>query len=266
MSTKVEVRPLDKEKWHGKKGKESFSQPHTTQALADTETMQYAVVISQEDEDFFLKKKIKYDLSLHFDPESPHPFWDSGSAKVKLENRTMFFNKAVPLERIKVCIMKGNRFIANSKKEADEGFWPDATHYIHDESEEAELKASKVTLKNTAVIEVSKLSRERKISVVKVLTGGNLKSSTENFITVEMDKLISKDPELLLRTINRGKKEISVLALVYEAVDKGVLRKDGHKIKHLDSVLGMDEEEVAEYLGKDENQDFYLILKEKTQK
>lgn len=266
MTSRVEVRPLDREKWHRKTGKESFMQPQTIEALADVEKMEYAVDFSDQDRKFFKDKKVRYDLSLHYDPEVPHPFWGTKTARVKLENKTMFFNKALPLDRVKIGIMKGSRYVANSKKEWNEGLYPDATHFIHDESEEAEAKASKVELSDTAIIECSKLAPERKIQLIKVLTGGNMKNQSPDFITVKIRELIDKNPALVLKTINRNKKEIATLALVYEAIDKGILRKDGHNIKYLDSVLGMDEEEVVKYFMDDKNQEFYLLIKEKTTK
>jgi len=56
---------------------------------------------------------------------------------------------------------------------------------------------------------------------------------------------------------------VASLALVYEALDRDVLRQVGHKIQFNGSTLGTDEKEVAEYLRKDENQEFMLLIKNK---
>lgn len=264
MATKLlEVRPIESKKWHGKIGKESFARPKKIQALADAKTMQYAVSFTEEDLKFLEEKKVSYDLSLNFDSEKPHPFWDSGMAAIKLENHTMFFDKNVPLERIKIAILRGSRFVANSMAEYEEGLYPDATHVIHDEVEQAEIKASKVEQKNRAVIIASKLPRERKIQIILAMGGRNMKNQSDDFIIVELDELISKDPEKFIRVAERDKKSLADFALVIEALQKNVLRKEGHKILYMDSVLGSDEDAVAEYLGKDENQDLKMIIIQK---
>jgi hypothetical protein len=56
------------------------------------------------------------------------------------------------------------------------------------------------------------------------------------------------------------KKQVASHALVLEALQKSVLRKEGQRIFHMDSPLGIDEIEVAEYLSKDENQDIKLLI------
>lgn len=261
--SKVEIRPIERKKWHNKRGKESFTQPHTIQALVDAERRVYSVSLGpkrlKELEDI-----TRYDLSLIYNTQTPHPFWDSNEGKIKLENRTMFIDPSIPLNEIKLGILKASRFVANTYQEYEEGLYPDATHYIHDEREDAELKASKIELKSQAIIKASKLSSDRKVDIIKVLTGGTLKNQSANFLTVEINKLIEADASLFLKTLEKSSKETSTLALVYDALDKGVLRKDGHNIKYLDSVLGTSEEEVAEYFMDDKNQEFTLLIKDKS--
>jgi hypothetical protein len=56
------------------------------------------------------------------------------------------------------------------------------------------------------------------------------------------------------------KKQIANHALVLEALQKSVLRKEGQRIFHMDSALGIDEIEVAEYLSSPDNQDIKLLI------
>lgn len=261
--SKIEVRPIDRERWHGKKGKESFSQPHTVQALVDAETLEYAVDISKEDKKFFDEKKVRYDLSTHFDPEEPHEFWDSSTPRVKLANRTMFFNKKVVIDRIKICVMKASKYVANTIEDYEQGLFPEATHYIHDETALMANKASKVAQEDEAIIAASKLPKQRKIEILKVLAGGHLKEQSDNYLTVFTKKQIKKDPELFLKMISEDKVRVSALATVHEALDKNVLRKNGHKIIFNGSNIGTDVESVAQYLMKDENQELMLLIKNK---
>jgi len=59
------------------------------------------------------------------------------------------------------------------------------------------------------------------------------------------------------------KKQVAAHALVLEALQKHILRREGQRIFHMDSALGIDEIEVAEYLAKEENQDIRLLILQK---
>ena len=258
-SVKVEVRPIEHKRWHNKTGQESFTRPKKIQALVDGNTMKYATGLTNEDIKKLVKEGISHDLSDHYNGE-PHPFWDSNMAVIKLENNTMFFDLANSIEFIKVKIMKASKYVANSMAEYEAGVWPEATHVIYDEAEQASVLASKVEEKNTAIIEASKLSLERKVQLILVLGGKNMKNQSADFVAVELDKIIQKDPREFLRYLNLDKKQLASHALVLEALQKSVLRKEGQRIFHMDSPLGIDEIEVAEYLSKEENQDIKMMI------
>lgn len=262
-SIKVEVRPIEHKKWHDKTGQESFTRPKKIQALLDSNTMKYATGLTEEDIKALRKKGVNYDLSDNYDSENLHPFWDSSMAVIKLENNTMFFDLDNDLEFIKVKVMKASKFVANSMAEYENGTWPDATHVIFDEAEQAQVLASKVETRNTAIIEASKLSPDRKVELILVMGGRNMKNQSADFVAVELDKVLNKNPEEFLRNLKMDKKQIAAHALVLEALQKGVLRKEGQRIFHMDSPLGIDEIEVAEYLAKEENQDIRLLVLQK---
>jgi hypothetical protein len=259
----VEVRPLEKKSWHGKKGAESFTRPKKIQALVDGEKMQYATGLTEKDIKWLKEEKgIEYDLSPHFHVDRPHPFWDSKMAEIKLENNTMFFNTDNAIEYIKVKVMKASKFVANSMREYDEGLYPEATHVIFDEAEEADIKASKVAIFNKAIIEANKLSKDKKVQIVMILKGKNLKGQSDNFLTVALDEVIKENPEEVLRQIGLDSAEVAVHALVLEALQKNVLRKEGHKIFYFDSLLGSDIIDVIEYLQDEVNQSLKLKIME----
>lgn len=262
-SIKVEVRPIEHKKWHDKTGQESFTRPKKIQALLDSNTMKYATGLTEEDIKALRKKGVNYDLSDNYDSENLHPFWDSSMAVIKLENNTMFFDLDNDLEFIKVKVMKASKFVANSMAEYENGTWPDATHVIFDEAEQAQVLASKVETRNTAIIEASKLSPDRKVELILVMGGRNMKNQSADFVAVELDKVLNKNPEEFLRNLKMDKKQIAAHALVLEALQKGILRKEGQRIFHMDSPLGIDEIEVAEYLAKEENQDIRLLVLQK---
>lgn len=259
-SVKVEVRPIESKRWHNKTGQESFTRPKKIQALVDGSTMKYATGLSDQDKKDLVKKGVSYDLTDNYNSETPHPFWDSGMAIIKLENNTMFFDTANALDFIKIRVMKASKYVANSMAEYDLGAWPEATHVIFDEAEQAQVLASKVETKNRAIIEASQLSLDRKVQLILVLGGKNMKNQSADFVAVELDKIITKDAAEFLRYLNMDKKQTASHALVLEALQKSVLRREGQRIFHMDSPLGIDEIEVAEYLAKEENQDIKLLI------
>ena len=93
-----------------------------------------------------------------------------------------------------------------------------------------------------------------------IIDGKNLKGQSSSFVEVALDRIITKDADSFLRHLNMDKKEVTNYALVLECLQKSILRKEGHKIMHMDSLLGIDELEVAKYLSEDENQDLKLVL------
>ena len=86
-SVKVEIRPIESKRWHNKTGQESFTRPKKIQALVDGSTMKYATGLSDADIKELAKKGVNYDLSPHYNSETPHPFWDSGMAIIKFINK-----------------------------------------------------------------------------------------------------------------------------------------------------------------------------------
>lgn len=262
----IQVRPIEVKKWHGKTGNESFTRTKIIQALVDPETMAYATGLSKEEQTKY-GELLKVDLSSQFNLETPHPFWDSKMGEIKLENRTQFFNTNNPLDYVKVKVMKASKYVANSMKDYEEGLFPEATHVIFDESEEVDIKAANVEIKKKAIIQTAKLSKDKKIELVMILSADsdylkmkNLKGKSDNFIEVELDKLIESKASDVLRYLGMDKEYVTLYALSLEALQKSVLTKEGHKIKYHESIIAQDLEGVIDYLGKPENQEFKLRI------
>lgn len=270
---KIEVRPIKKKQWHGKVGKESFTRTKKLQALVDGRTRQYATGLDNSKKNYIHPKTkepctemeyyevvLKVDLSPQYIEGEAHPFWDSSASLIRLENNTMFFDTELPLDYIKIKVMKESKYIANSIKDYEEGLYPEATHVITDEAEEVEVKATKVAIKKKAIIESAKLSKDKKIQILLILTGKNLKGKSDDFIEVELDKLIERKAKDVLRYISMESEDIAAHSMILEALQKNVLRKKGHKILYHDSVIGGDIYDVIDYFKKDENQDLKIRI------
>ncbi len=145
----VEIRPVDKVKWHGKKGHENFTQPVLIECLFDPITGNYATGLNDDDRKR-LEKKTGYDLSDAYGT-TPHPFWNSPTARIKLPAMTSIFDTSRAIDEIKVHVLKASKFVANSMREYEEGLFPEATHIIYDEAEEVKVKATKIQRKRKAM-------------------------------------------------------------------------------------------------------------------
>lgn len=261
----VEIRPIEVKKWHEKGKEESFTRPKKIQALVDSVTMKYATGLTPDE----IKElttgagAVNYDLTDHFNMRVPHPFWDGPMGVIKLENNTMFFDISQPLKFIHYKVMKASKYVANSPSEYEEGLWPEATHVIWDESEQVEIKASKIELKNKAIIELSKVDSQRKKELILILRGKNVMSNSDAFLVPILEEIATNSAKELLEVMVMDKKELKTRALVLASLDRGIFRKDGHRIFYMDSPLGEDESAVVKYLMEDVNQDFRMTIIDK---
>ena len=273
---RVIVKPLPLEKWHQKSAKESFTVDKSIQAQPDRTNFEYKVDLTEKEWEKIYNAKLGFDIvdkdengkiitNLNFDPETPHKFFSTNRGRVKLPNKSTIFNKNVPVHLLKIGILRGSPYVANSLAEWEEGNYDLATHYIEDKAKEIETSLSKVEAKNEAVLKASKATKEQKVNVLKCLIPGFKKpnENTDGFITMAIDEELNRDPSNFLRWLNKDKKEVAMEAMVNDAIDQGVLKKEGHKIKYFDTLLGNSTQEVVDYMMDDENQTFMLQIKDK---
>lgn len=259
----VEVRPVEKQRWHGKQGKESFTRPVTIEALISLQTGQYSTGQSEKDRER-LEKATGQNLSPDHVVGKPHDFWNSPAALIKLEHKTNVFNTDKPYEEIKVMILKASDLVANSQREFEQGLFPDALFVIYDEREETELKASKAAVKRKVVIEGAKLTKTRKSEIVQILMGVSVKGQSEDYIDLKLDEAIAeKGADAVLILIRRDKARISLHALVLEAIQKNVLRKEGTSVYYMDDQIGFDVESAVDYFADKNNQALKAQILEK---
>lgn len=252
--TLIEVRPIEKERWHGLKGKDAITRPVVIEALLSATTGKLATGLTEEDRER-LEKATGYNLSPDYNHNKPHSFWSSPAAFVKLEHRTNVFDITNPMDEIKVKIMKASDLVANSQKEYDEGKYPMAQFVIFDEREEVEIKASKAAIKRKVVIEADKLPASRKAEIIQIVLGLPVRNQSNDFIDLKLDEAIDKvGPDRILDLIKRDKARTSVHATVLEAIHKNVLRKEGTSVYYMDDQLGFDIEAAVDYLQDTKNQ------------
>lgn len=258
----VTVAPIPQSKWHGKKGKESFSRPKDIEVLYDEQTGRYATGLTPEEQQKY-EELMKVDLSDTFKPDEPHPYFGSKAGTIRLPNHTVIFDTNKPAEYVKVKNMKASKFVANSMKEYNENKWPDATHVMLDETEEVEIKASKVRARNEATLLASKMTKEDKEGMVQIIEKKSVRGRTEDFVDVEIDAILQEKPEQFLAVAKMGKEDVRIRATVLEAIYRNVLTKEGTGVYYMGELIGLDVESAISWFKDPQNQKLKIAIIEK---
>lgn len=223
----IEVRPVvvADEPW-APSGKDDFKRPVVVSALV--KDGQYQVDLS-EDELKQIAEQTGYDLSLRYNPESSHPFWDTKLGQVRLENRTMYFDKSKPLERLRIAVLKKHPICAASRRAFEKGLFPEAEFMITNEEESLDTKAAKVKAKREAVIMAAEMSPAQLQWIIAILRGKTTRNMQANALTIAVDELIEESPEKFLATAKMDADDLKTQAIVKEAIFAGVItrRKNG---------------------------------------
>ena len=258
----VEVRPIETKRWHGKTGQQSFSQPTVIEALFDMNTGQYATGLSEE-EKTVLEKNTGYDLSPEFDPEKPHPFWSTNTARVKLGNKTTIFDTSKSLDTIKVRLLKASRFVANSMREYEEGLYPEAVFVIYDENEEVQKKATKIQQRNKARKLASKMSIDERINIIQILDGKSLRKQSPDFIDVAVEDLVLNGTEEFIKWAEMDKGYTYVRASILEGIHRNILTKEGNAVYYMGDRIGDTIDDACTYFIDPNNQRLKASILEK---
>lgn len=250
---RIEVKPIETKKWHGKKGKEAFFEPKVSQVLYDPITGKYRTGLTKEEAEKW-GKELGIDLSDNFNPEEEHPFWSSKRAQIKLENKTMVFNTTNTLDAVKVKTLKVCHLVANSIKELEEGRWPDATHVIYDESDEVEVKANSMQKTKKAIQLLSKLTADQQVGIIMILEGKNLKGRSANFLDAAMGKIIEEKVDEFIRYAEMDSKEVYAISTVHEALHNNILTKDLGAVYYMSEKIGLSFDDAVKWFMDPNNQ------------
>ena len=259
---KVEIKPLEIKKWHGKKDKESFAQAKTIEVLYNPDTGKYDTGLTEKEAEE-LGKKLGLNLNDVYIPEQAHEYWGSKAAKISLPNQTMFLETSKPLEEIKYKNLKASKFVANSLREWEEGLWPDATHVIYSEEEEMADKASKIQKKQKCYSVLSKLSKDEKVNLILIILEESVRGRSDNFVDMRMDEVISEFPDDFLKWAEMDIAELNIRGSILEGLARGILTKEGQSIYYMSERLGFDMEETIGWFSDQNNQKTKVAILEK---
>lgn len=263
--SKVTVKPLPLNKWHGKKDKDSFTRPKVIEVLYNRETGRYATGLTEQEAESF-SKQMGVDLSDIFHPSQPHPYWSTKAASIKLENATMIFDTNKPAEAVKVKNMYASPYVANSMKEWEQGMWPEATHVIFDEDQEMEAKADRTALRKSCYAKLELMPLESQQDVIQIMANRSVRGKSQKYVEGEIGDLIEERPEEFLRVVELGKVEVSVRAKVLELIDKGILHKEAGAVYYMGDMIAADYEDAVRWFTNPENAKTKTVILEKLNK
>lgn len=264
---KVEIRPIKKQRWHGKEGKEHIQANKTIRALVSSKTGKYQINLSEEEKSN-LEDRLGVDLENTY-KNRPHPFYDAKEGSVTLEPMPVFLhvdlNNGRASDFIKYKIIESSPFVANSMREYEEGKYPEATHVIYNKQLEVEAKAQEIKRKTDLIVKLSKTAKARKVEILTILSDSKemiSANNTDELISVEIDKLIESKPEELEELLKRSKDQIAAESLVKKALYKNIFRVSGHRYYYGETVIGESEEDTVRYMLDPMQNDFFAMIRE----
>lgn len=250
----VEVKPIEYQRWHGKKSEESFHKPFLLRALVDRNTSTYATGLTASQE-ARLSQVLRADLSNSFNPDVPHPFWDLNIlGAVKLENKTNIFDTSKPHDEIKVAIMKASKFVANSVQEYEEGHYPYAKFVIYDKTDELAKKEKAYVVRKNLIKRLDAMVRVKKEEMLRILMGNSYSEQSNDYIDMKvMECLDTFSLEEVQEILDRDERYNFVHALLLEALSKSVVRKEGQSVFYFSDRIGYNIAEAIQFLLDDNN-------------
>lgn len=265
---KIEIRPIPNRKGirEFSDNLEFFSQANIIAPFVNPQTLKYDTGLSKEDLDYLKDKKCPYNLDDNYTPGQAHEFWESNLVKTELLNTPTFLYPGKSLlDFIKWKYLLVNQYIYKSENEMNSGSKPQATHYIYNESDEIEVKATKLERYTRLINNISELSLDRKRKILTIINEENPDNKSENYLTVKFDEIINNKEKrtLLEELLKEDQAVISTKALIKKGILLGLIRRTKTGYYYFETNLGFQLDDVVEFLNKAENQEILLNIKTK---
>lgn len=259
---KVEVKPIHKPVWFKNDAARAMIRPIKISCGPDVKTRRYSFPCSEEERKE-LENITGFDLSLEFKMNEVHPFFDSEQSRVTLSYGSNFFDTDNPIDIIKLYILKGSDLVANSMEEYEARKYPKAKFVITNTEEEENIKATKQALRRKAILEMSKLTTDKKVDILKILKGEDASKQSVDVIDFRLEQAIDSNPENFLKVLKRKPEDITVESLIISLINSRILLKEGTIVKYGDLIIGADMPSAVEFLKSPKNQTLKLQLQEK---
>lgn len=256
----VEIKPVERKRWHDLPKDRSIAQPLTFTAAIDPALMRYNVDLSAERLEE-IAKRTGYDLSLQVKPNQAHPFWDSPIMKIKLQrDQTNVMDIKSDVDVLKLAVIKGSGLVAPSLRDLEK--YHRAEFYVFSEEEEVERGEAKATITMSAIKKLDELNDAQKRALLRILTNRRMGDRSASFTNTMLFELISKDPVSFLEYANMTTTRLKSFVIIEESVIDGHIQKEGTSYFYGSDRIGFDRTEAAKFLEEPQNQPMRLRLME----
>lgn len=250
---KVKIRPVVKGGHRLGWEKYGFNRAPGTgyfiEALPDYYTKIRATGLTKQEAEE-LGKEINEDLSPH------SKFWDGFA--VKLEDEDQVFDTNIPMDRIKIAVLKASKLVANSETERMEGKYPEAKYVIYDSADETEIKSSRIANKLEATGYIASTTPTKRKWVATILFNEEFETQTDKFAKVQLMEFVeanSKNIDTFNNLIRKSDDRIESEYLVHLGVIRNVLKYRGGRYLRGDEEIGYDYERAVDWMTSPKNQD-----------
>ena len=255
----VIVKPIDVEKWHGKKGEEDFTRTKRNQILVDGQTGKWCTGLTEEEAKKY-GDLLGVNLSDDYKPDDLDCFWTSSAGLCELKNTTMTFDTSKPRDFVKVANLRANKFVANSLKELEEGKFPFASHVIFDEEAEVEQKSTKINQHKKCYELTNSMTLDEKYDIVLILANKNIRGRSANLADVEIDNIINDKPLEFIKYATMDRAKTTIHGIILEALLKNILTQEGTSIMYMGNPIATDVEDAVKYFEDPNNQNFKTTI------
>lgn len=206
-----------------------------------------------------LQEEFESELGLPTGSLSPtlsNDYW-SDSMNITLEDGPNIFKRGLPLDKLKILVLKNHPIVANSQAEIT----PESEFYIVDEVLETEKKASKAESKEKAYAILSGMSATEQRQFLKLYGIGGSEISDRD-VKGELGELLESNVKEFLSKASYSKEKINITAFIFDLVQHNILRIRGNHYFDSDEDKGT-LETLSSYFLAPEKQEVYMNYKER---
>jgi hypothetical protein len=253
----VTVKPIYKEKWHGNHTKNKMQGCH------DTIRAQYSAELGRFNIDFEEGEQALLEGKLGLEeggltPSFYNKFWQD--LFVKIEDKANLFDMRRPIEVLKMKILKGHDWVANSLDGLNKGEFPGSRYVIYDQEQENKAKAVEGSKKARAYAALNEMTPERMSKVLYLLGEAPSKNISSEALYGRLVDQLEDNPVDFYKHASKADSRIENESLIYRLLKTGILVKKGTAYYYNNDQLGFDFDAAADYLENPANQELKITL------
>lgn len=166
-----------------------------------------------------------------------------------------------PISQLKYKVLLSNSKVANSEIEKND---PNAIFYIDNQEAKAKKELETINFKFEGMKLILKLSPEEKKGALRLFGKKGLEDISEDMSSAQLAQEMEKDPKLFFDIMTD--KSLSTKAMIFEMIEKGILKRKGNYYIHGEDTIANSTDEVVEYFNDVKNQSVVLALKSRLKK